>query len=529
MKMKNIKIIIISLLSLLFLFSCYEDKGNYDYKKLNEINISGLQPTYYLNVGDTLKLKPHLSFAVDSNASCTCSWKLDMDTVICDTKELEYIIPPTSPESVQLVFTIKDDKSKFTTQFSMSLMISQKYANGWLILSEKDGRSSLDFFRHPNVSEIVTELEVTEFFDVYKTTMKEDLGSQPMYLRQHWRSKQEELGHVVVVQKGGQGSVDLLGGNLTKSLEIEKEFSQVPENFDPKDVLYADQFSYILNSNGKIFSRKNFSDVAFHSGYFSHYPVGFDDEGEFKELNVDRFIHGVNYSQSNGGFVLTYDKANKRFLALRDVKGYTNIDRSGEIVGVDNTVSYPQNFIKLHNIENNELFFSYGHSVSMGQGLYNIFKTPEGKYVEQQITLYLNTSGKTSLNVTAKKQRNIPDGYIDENSIVDVPDGSYYGTKNVFISKGNKLNYCSRTMDGEEIGETVSFSEYFTFDSDIVAMDDQHWQNKILCVALANGEVYFMNISNEALAGKTEKILHKVSKPLGKIKQILYKCSNFTM
>ena len=275
-----------------------------------------------------------------------------------------------------------------------------------------------------------------------------------MYLRPHWRQKGEELGHVIVVQKGGQGCVDLLGDNLTKSLETVKEFSQVPENYNPKDVFYAFNFSYILNSDGRVYSRKNFSETAFYSGYFSSYPVSYDENGEFKELNVDRFIQGLNYRQSDGGFVLAYEKVNKRFLALRDMEGYWGPDRSGEIVKIESN-DYPEDFIPLHNTGDNELFFSYGFAGSSygTQGLYNIYRTPQGKYIEQQFDLSLNVGGTTSISINSRAQRDFPDGYLDENSIVDVPDGggsSGYGSSYVFISKGNKL-YCYSRVNDDKI------------------------------------------------------------------------------
>lgn len=526
--MKNINKVIISLLSLFLMFSCYEDKGNYDYKDLNEIEISGLKLSYNLNVGDTLKLDPKLSFSLDSSASYTCEWKLNMDKVLSSNKELFYIIPGSSSSSENLLFTITDDDTGYTTQYEMNLSISQLFANGWVVLSEKDGRSSLDFIKEVWVEddEGNDKMVFKEYFDTYKTFENEDLGSQPMYIRPHWReyTTDGEIGHVLVVQKGGQACVDLFGENLTKSLETVKEFTQIPDDFDPKDVLYADKFSYILNSDGKIFSRKNYSKVAFYSGYFSNYPMGFEYNGEFTELNVDRFVHGVDYQGSK--LVLVYEKENKRFLALSENISFWGPDKSGEVLTIESD-DYSGDFIPLHNTGDNELFFSHGYGVSAygGQGLYNIFKTSEGKYVEQQFTLRYDVYGSLTVVIDSKKQRNFPDGYLDENSIVDVPDGGKgRGTTNVFISKGNTIYFYSRLTDGE-----ISLTEYYTFDSDIVAMEDQHWQNKILCVGLANGEVYFMDITTEALANKKEKLMHKVSKASGNIKQILQKSPTYQM
>ena len=43
---------LLALICPLFLLSCYEDKGNYDYKEINEISIDGLKDqTKYSNIG----------------------------------------------------------------------------------------------------------------------------------------------------------------------------------------------------------------------------------------------------------------------------------------------------------------------------------------------------------------------------------------------------------------------------------------------------------------------------------------------
>ena len=214
-------------------------------------------------------------------------------------------------------------------------------------------------------------------------------------------------------------------------------------------------------------------------------------------------------------------------MAISEFNRNGDEDRSGDIMTIEYD-NYPDNkYIPLHNIGDNELFYASVHGVSdWGYcGMYCIFKTADGKYVEQQIKLKFDAYGTSSMMINPVMNRNFPDGFIDETCIVDVPDsGGGYGSTNVFISKGNKLYYYSRAATGD-----IKLQEYYTFESDIVAMDDQHYQNRMMCVGLEKGEVYFMDITDAAIGGQSEKLLHKVSKPIGKIKQIIFKKGNFAM
>ncbi|MCL2561343.1 MAG: PKD-like family lipoprotein [Rikenellaceae bacterium] len=61
MKKKTfVKCLSFLLAAMLFIASCYEDKGNYDYIELNRITFSGIEPYYNIQVGAPLTIKPML-------------------------------------------------------------------------------------------------------------------------------------------------------------------------------------------------------------------------------------------------------------------------------------------------------------------------------------------------------------------------------------------------------------------------------------------------------------------------------------
>lgn len=503
------------------LFGCFEDEGNYDYIELNDIEISGIESSYNAYILDTLRIKPELSFAIDDQVELSYEWRLGKDKIICTEKNLEFVIPSDIASLEHILFSVRENGSGLTKQASISLTSKQLFTSGWLILSDKDGKSSLAFIRRDWVEDKNGEggYKFTEFHDVYSNIMNEDLGTGPLQIQEHWRSRAPYGdGRVMLVQKGGQGCVDLFAGNLAKSLNTTKEFISLPESYAPKEVMYGEEFSYIVNSDGRLFSRKNNSKEVFYSGYFSNYPVAFEENGKSTELNVDRFVPNFNYR--NCGFVLAYEKVNKRFLLISEFTGYKE-DTSGKITSLESNNYENSAYVPMHNVGDNFFFYGSAYDVrSWGYtGFYSIFKTPEGNFIEQQLELMFDKYGSGAVTITPKSVRDIPSAFIDDNSIVDVPDGGGgYGSTNIYISKGNMLNYYNRLG-----GETININNYYSFDSDVVAIDDQHYQNKLICVGLANGDIYVMDVSDEAIAGRQEKVLYKIKNKVGDVKQVLFK------
>ena len=54
--MKNIMNSIVLLAAFFFAVACYKDKGNYDYKDVVEIEISGIKDEYTVYVGTDMKI-----------------------------------------------------------------------------------------------------------------------------------------------------------------------------------------------------------------------------------------------------------------------------------------------------------------------------------------------------------------------------------------------------------------------------------------------------------------------------------------
>ena len=86
----KIKILFV-VMFLLIITSCYEDKGNYDYREMNDIEISVETESSSYALGDKVTSKPKLVFTLGKESSdLSYEWTFD-GHVIADTRDLEWV------------------------------------------------------------------------------------------------------------------------------------------------------------------------------------------------------------------------------------------------------------------------------------------------------------------------------------------------------------------------------------------------------------------------------------------------------
>lgn len=74
--MNKIYLFLCLLLSAL-LTACYEDKGNYDYHPVNEIQISNIGKEYIRERWQHLSIEPQLKFSLDEKVKMAWRWEID--------------------------------------------------------------------------------------------------------------------------------------------------------------------------------------------------------------------------------------------------------------------------------------------------------------------------------------------------------------------------------------------------------------------------------------------------------------------
>ena len=59
------------------LLACNEDQGNYDYRAINDVTISGIEETYtVINKADKLEISPVITTSMGDDSKLTYEWKV---------------------------------------------------------------------------------------------------------------------------------------------------------------------------------------------------------------------------------------------------------------------------------------------------------------------------------------------------------------------------------------------------------------------------------------------------------------------
>lgn len=150
MKFQYLSILI--LLSLFF-FSCYEDKGNYDYHELNQAEVSGIESGYRRDLLSQLDITPVIQSADNSRTYnylwlCYNTLKSDvvqkMDTLGRE-KDLKWTVS-LDPGEYQLIFAYKDKQTDVIKYIYSKLEVEAKYSRGWYVMKQKGENADIDFF-----------------------------------------------------------------------------------------------------------------------------------------------------------------------------------------------------------------------------------------------------------------------------------------------------------------------------------------------------------------------------------------------
>lgn len=147
------KILILCLVIAWSFTGCYEDKGDYDYRELAHVTIGNVESQYGASVGDTIIIKPEITLDIEAKVGLKYEWSVKLDSVFSREKDVEYIVPVDAPERMEWVLQVTDTLSGLTVMAQTMVNVRSLYSDGFLILSEKNGVSSLSFLKRTNEGE----------------------------------------------------------------------------------------------------------------------------------------------------------------------------------------------------------------------------------------------------------------------------------------------------------------------------------------------------------------------------------------
>lgn len=506
--------IIISLILTIFAIGCYEDKGNYDYKQVNDIQISFPEYNIEQVIGDTFRLTPILTYKNSDtlNMHLEYEWKIG-DRVVGTNKKLEWKVDTN--KQVYIALSVTDVINQMVYMNRTAVRPTSVYTNqqSHLVLSEKNGKSILSFVQYVEKTDENGEFLEDEFGrpvldnkvieDIYYRENQEELGSKPLFIQEHIADIFPSEGHVIVFQEGGQGSVDLDGISMQKDILLEESFinGTYPENFHPVNAEMMTYTHLIENHDGKIYSKIKETLKLFQSGYYIHTPLMFEN----KEVRGN-IINTCQVYEKPFTLIHAYGTSEvpeNRLLVVHDLQySSSDVNVSGKVAALPEPVDgWPKGFVPLTDLGNYEVINIAHHktgSWSDRQPGYTMFlKAPDGSYLYQNFGLEREYSGEgisylkkiiggVNREMLISQQLNSPIPL--ENCVFCniASDRSDY----TFIAYGKDIYFLDRATPENGL------RHFYTCKANVVDMDGRESTGSLLFIGLDNGGVLLLNAAN---------------------------------
>jgi hypothetical protein len=150
--MKKYKFLLSSLIAFLLLSACIDDKGNYSYLDLDEINPAkvsnfGSDYTYIAYIADTLKINPKLSEGANTT-DYDYLWYIYSPNLKADTigneQNLSYVVAVTTGTDYKITLRITNKLSGVFKYYTSTLKVISPFDQGWYITKDINGVADID-------------------------------------------------------------------------------------------------------------------------------------------------------------------------------------------------------------------------------------------------------------------------------------------------------------------------------------------------------------------------------------------------
>lgn len=510
--MRNIKYILVTVFALCFIISCYEDKGNYDYKKSNKITIKNIDRNYSLDITDEtsegVEIDPELEFELERIDNLKYRWSIE-GNIVSNEKKLIISKENIIKDSDCRFEVITENGDHFVRDFTVKLASS--FEKGWLLLTEKGGVNYLTLIKSEIKKEDETKDETVEYSvykDVFKKVNSNELGSAAIKMTEHWSGENDFTlcGNVVIVKQDAEGSIEINGSTLVKECRTSDYFlsGHAPEGYKPIDEFYMSGSSVILNSDGALYSRKFSTKELFQSGKFMDEPVYFE-----QGMNIKMIIPSIYKSVYCG---LLFDKKNQRLLY---------VDEKGKI-GTLNYDDYEDGVSDLSDLKKDVIYGGFHGISNWGQNVeYTIILKDGSDFSIENFKLsfesvYVFSDGKCQEVVKLKVENpteslfNYSD-LIKDNTVFCRPRNRQY----MYFSSDNKFYVYDLNTNESPI-------LLHKFNKGTITDIDAGYDTKQIGVTLDNGEFYIFNTSISKIADPTDNIIYNY-KGDKKIIDLMYK------
>lgn len=190
--MKNI---IWFLLLTLFVASCYEDKGNYTYHDINQLEITGVDSVYKVDQFDSLHIKPDFKGTqYDQEDLFEYQWEIN-HKVVGNTKNLAcQITAPLGSNACRLMVTDKDLGTSTFCDFQIYVS-SSTASDAIVVLSNYKGQAELSFRR-------LDKANASFATNYYQNLIGKPLGHGPKKISQNYLPYEKNSSLQILLDEG---------------------------------------------------------------------------------------------------------------------------------------------------------------------------------------------------------------------------------------------------------------------------------------------------------------------------------------
>lgn len=477
------------LVSILLLYGCYKDQGNYEYQELNEPTWlhNHLSTPLYITTyaGDTAKHQPRFDFGADSAEilkHMRYEWRfrgillseerdfwMPSDTLI---NKLNLPFSETSGSNGS--FTIIDTRTGVKHMVRTWVTIRPKFYQGdWLILSENNANSKLSFYKKKSRTGYI---EYTLHDNLFEQVNGQQLLGTPRRLRySQARDISVPVGATSVITS--QGAYVVNNENFQLVSEYKNEFLDgTPVNFNVSNIFHSRLLAYVATEDGRLFRRV--LSANWLGGKFLTEPYVIDAKG----YKVTDFGFGKTAQTSQ--ISPTYDELNRRVMMIQMVQPF----RVMPVTWIP-TTSHPTPIWNMP--EGTEILYLGAARHKTAPGTADLFTM-----------VYNDVNGNTRM---ADFVANRADGLLLEHvAAADIPfpggnvlaGTKFLGTADTymqnyfFYTKGNELRYINRINESDQA--------FMNFDAKItdVKYAAYNINYKQICLGFENGDFFMVDISS---------------------------------
>lgn len=145
----NLKIMLAFVL--LCLFSCNEDKGNYDYADIDKVTeIKNIEESYVVELGEQLLITPKLEVSLGNLDDFEYTWYYEVSSkvwnVLQEGRSLDFVIDApigTPNKTYNCAFEAKNKKTEVTYRQLFTVRVNASFGRGYVILCEQENSFDL--------------------------------------------------------------------------------------------------------------------------------------------------------------------------------------------------------------------------------------------------------------------------------------------------------------------------------------------------------------------------------------------------